>query len=349
MKCPRCDFITANNRVACPRCNSSFSSVQLAVFDAAQVNFEVEEKDFSAFVAAVERKISEPIESSIIENSLDEIRTPKIEREEEPSIQKNLANQEITIDEQLWKKTEIETIRAALKNQSEPFVELNQYNTDNDIDLLFKLVEIELEDPERVGRTEAETEPSTKLGNNLGKAVYDYISEQNKKDEIKKLNIYNNKSSVRLAQIGNIIPTSISKRLLAGTIDLIICLILSSIYTWMKILPEGIKQNINNFEHNLLLELLPYSFQIIACYFAIWLIIQFITLCTFGGTFGCQLMKIAVCDTEGSLLTIRQSMLRALSWSATILTMGLGNLLIFRKQGQTLHDAISKTFVINLD
>ena len=59
-------------------------------------------------------------------------------------------------------------------------------------------------------------------------------------------------------------------------------------------------------------------------------------------------MKIAVCDAEGYLLTIKQSILRALSWSATIATMGLGNLLIFKKDRQTLHDKISKTFVINL-
>ncbi len=379
MKCPRCDFMTSNNRVSCPRCNCSFSRVQLAAFDAVQVNFELEEKDFSAFIQAVDKKVDQKKHDQkkayqnkfyqkaeeLNKQSLDDLDTPKIENKhlvEKTSVTESKKDtkqketeearihQEIIVDEQLWKKTEIEIIRDSLKNKNEAFVELNQYNTDDDIALLFELAKIELEDPSKVNQVKIEsTELESNLSTDLSNAVYDYISEQNKKDDRRKLNIYHDDSSSSLTQIGNIIPTSISKRIFATLIDSIICLMLTLAYTWFEILPEEIKLNISNLNYSFFLEVIPYTYKILSCYFIIWFLLQFSTLCTLGGTIGCQFMKIAVCNAEGYLLTAKQSMLRALSWSATILTVGLGNLLVFKQGGQTLHDKISKTFVINLN
>ena len=259
------------------------------------------------------------------------------------------------IDKKLWQEAETEIVSNSLKNNIEPFVEMHQYNQDTDVALLFKLTEIELEDPKRVlSKDQEESNDKAKLNRDgLNQAVYNYISEQNKKDEMRKLNIQTEVSSISLVAIENLTPAPISKRFLASIVDMMICLVLTLAYTWVKILPKGLKlsvgNNISNLEHTLLLEFIPYTFKIISCYFIIWFLMQFISLCTIGGTFGCQIMKIAVCNAEGHLLTVRHSLLRALTWSVTILTAGLENVLIFRKDRQTLHDKISKTLVVKLD
>ena len=132
MKCPRCDFMTSNNRVSCPRCNCSFSRVQLAAFDAVQVNFELEEKDFSAFIKAVEKKVDQNKSNQNIDGqkidqlnkqSLDELNTPKIKNKhlvekidttqsktkaKQKENDEIITHKEVIVDEQLWKKAEIE-------------------------------------------------------------------------------------------------------------------------------------------------------------------------------------------------------------------------------------------------
>ena len=93
MKCPRCELITANNTVSCPRCNCSFSSVELAIVDFKEEQNEdenraeaQEKKDFSVIVKALEKKLNQATDDndrdnhsdSDNQNSLENIITPKI-------------------------------------------------------------------------------------------------------------------------------------------------------------------------------------------------------------------------------------------------------------------------------
>ena len=207
---------------------------------------------------------------------------------------------------------------------------------------------MELEDPERISESSPVIE--TKLENNLGKAVLNYITEQNYKDEIGKLNIQAESTPRPEAIIiNNLSLVPVSKRIVACIIDTIICLLITLVYSWFKILPAEIKTNFDNINFELYVELLPYAFKIVVTYFIIWLAMQFTTIATIGGTIGCKFFKIAISNADGFLLGYKHSLLRAMSWSATILTGGLGNLLIFSKKRKPLHDLISKTKVTYLD
>ena len=249
-----------------------------------------------------------------------------------------------TVSDALWQDSAAE-LRSQMEREAlevEISVdELHEFEQSETLSLLFELTDEELSNPSRRYRYDSPMPTSAERrleSSSLEKAVKRYESDRKKY-------IKRKRQTARTPALESAVPVTTAgmmRRLGAAVVDFVILSAVGFFLARFQVFPT-IPLTVDGL---LSWEMLPHAFDIALYVYGLWFITSVLMIAGNGQSIAGNLFGIRVVNMRGMPVGFGQSLVRAMSLSTSLLTLGMGFLAGFGSGRRTLHDSLAKTQVV---